>query len=118
MSGRETKTDREVNKSERDDSVCCSEVFLENAYFYPAYKDSFELKQGGLLLTAAALPDGKERETERQRELEWEVRGTGNSWPSLVCSEFKRQWAGDINSPQPQASEHTHTHTVLKRLRF
>lgn len=36
----------------------------------------------------------------------------GNSWPSLEYSEFKRQWAGDINSPQPQASTHTHRHAV------
>lgn len=45
----------------------------------------------------------------KNRELEWEVRREerGNSWPSLEYSEFKRQWAGDINSPQPQASTHT-----------
>lgn len=50
----------------------------------------------------------------KNRELEWEVRREerGNSWPSLEYSEFKRQWAGDINSPQPQASTHTHRHAV------
>lgn len=50
----------------------------------------------------------------KNRELEWEVRREerGNSWPSLEYSEFKRQWAGDINSPQPQAFTHTHRHAV------
>lgn len=36
----------------------------------------------------------------------------GNSWPSLEYSEFKRQWAGDINSALPQALTHTHTYSV------